>query len=148
MYSSQYWCQHWGTLALCCVFWIINEENLNICCAAYSLFSDTKIITSYFANSTQHPPRHSNTAHTWNYYKLQTAMILIQQNAEDSIYSSPFCFLKFSSTVKVVSAASVVCRVWQCQKIKYCTQFKFCQTMKQSSIMLLSRSGPGLVVAT
>ena len=86
MFSSQYWCQHWGTLALCCVFWIINEENLNICCAAYSLFSDTKIITSYFANSTAHSTR----LYTAIRLILETAtnceQILIQQNAEDSIF--------------------------------------------------------------
>ena len=144
MFSSQYWCQHWGTLALCCVFWIINEENLNICCAAYSLFSDTKIITSYFANSTAHStqPLHNNTAHTWNCYQLQTDINTTKCRGFYILH-----FLQCCSTVKVGSSTFAERDMWQCQKIKYYTQFKFCQTMKQSSIMLLSRSRPGLVMA-
>ena len=144
MFSSQYWCQHWGTLALCCVFWIINEENLNICCAAYSLFSDTKIITSYFANSQQHtaPPLHSNMAHTWNCYQLQTDINTTKCRGFYILH-----FFQCCSTVKVGSSTFAERDMWQCQKIKYYTQFKFCQTMKQSSIMLLSRSRPGLVMA-
>ena len=144
MFSSQYWCQHWGILALCCVFWIINEENLNICCAAYSLFSDTKIITSYFANSQQHtaPPLHSNTADTWNCYQLQTDINTTKCRGFYILH-----FFQCCSTVKVGSSTFAERDMWQCQKIKYYTQFKFCQTMKQSSIMLLSRSRPGLVMA-